>query len=125
VISTLHTNDAVQSIDRIIDVFPPHQQAQVRIQLSLCLQGVLAQQLLPRLDKKGMVIATEILIATPAVRNLIRKAASQEIYSMLDIGGKYGMQGMDSSLKDLYKNKVISYEEALSHAINQERFDKI
>lgn len=125
VISTLHTNDAIQSIDRIIDVFPPYQQSQVRLQLSLCLQGIVAQQLIPRLDKKGLVVAVEILMATPAVRNLIRKAASQEIYSMLDIGAKYGMQSMDSALKILYNNKIIGYEEALAHASNQEHFERI
>ncbi|MFH1709646.1 MAG: type IV pilus twitching motility protein PilT [bacterium] len=125
VISTLHTNDAVQSIDRIVDVFPPHQQAQVRIQLSLSLQGIIAQQLVAKLDNRGMTIATEVLIATSAIRNLIRKASTQEIYSMLDIGAKYGMQSMDTSLKNLCKSKIITYEEALAHAINQERFEKL
>jgi twitching motility protein PilT len=125
VISTLHTNDAVQSIDRIIDVFPPHQQGQIRMQLSLSLQGVIAQQLIPRMDNKGLIVATEVLIATSAVRNLIRKGTMQEIYSMLDIGAKYGMHSMDSSLKGLYKNKTISYEQALAHAINQESFENL
>jgi len=125
VISTLHTNDAVQSIDRIIDVFPPHQQSQVRAQLSLSLQGVIAQQLIPRMDKKGLMVATEVLVATSAVRNLIRKGTTQEIYSMLDIGAKFGMMSMDTCLKNLYKNKTITYEEALAHAINQEHFEKL
>jgi len=124
VISTLHTNDAVQSIDRIIDVFPPYQQSQIRLQLSLSLQGIIAQQLIPKIDKKGLVVAVEILIATTAVRNLIRKASSQEIYSMLEIGSKFGMQGMDRSIKILYQNKQISYEDALAHAIDQEHFEK-
>lgn len=125
VISTLHTNDSVQAIDRMIDVFPPHQQAQVRMQLSLSLQGIIAQQLLPRMDKKGMIVAMEILIATSAVRNLIRKGVAQEIYTMLDIGSKYGMQSMDNSLKALYQNKLISYDEALGHALNQEHFERL
>ena len=125
VISTLHTNDAVQAIDRIIDVFPPHQQAQIRVQLSLSLQGIIAQQLIPRMDGRGLIVATEVMVATSAVRNLIRKSSIHEIYSMLEIGAKYGMQGMDSSIKNLYKNKTISYDEALSHAINQENFDKM
>ena len=125
VISTLHTNDAVQAIDRIIDVFPPYQQTQVRMQLSLSLQGIMAQQLIPRMDKKGQIVATEVLTATSAVRNLIRKGTTQELYSTLDIGAKYGMQSMDSCLKNLYKNKTISYEDALAHAINQERFEKL
>jgi len=125
VISTLHTNDAVQAIDRMVDVFPPHQQAQIRIQLSLSLQGIIAQQLMPRIDGKGLALATEILVATTAVRNLVRKSSTQEIYSMLEIGTKYGMQSMDASLKTLYKNRAISYDEALAHAINQERFEKL
>jgi twitching motility protein PilT len=125
VISTLHTNDAVQAIDRIIDVFPPHQQSQIRMQLSLSLQGIIAQQLIPRMDKSGMVVACEILIGTSAVKNIIRKGQTQEIYPMLDIGGKFGMVGMDSSLKTLYQSKIISYEEAFAHAISQEHFDKL
>jgi twitching motility protein PilT len=124
VISTLHTNDAVQSIDRMIDVFPPHQQSQVRMQLSLSLQGVIAQQLIPKMDKRGMIVATEVLVATSAVRNLIRKGTTQEISSMLDIGAKFGMMSMDACLKSLYKNKTITYEEALAHAISQEHFEK-
>ena len=124
VVSTLHTNDSVQSMERIIDVFPPHQQSQVRLQLSLSLQAVIAQQLIPRLDRRGLVVAAEVLIANSGVRNLIRKSQTQELYSMLEIGGKYGMQSMDSSLKLLYRNKMISYEEAFSHAINQEHFEK-
>lgn len=125
VISTLHTNDAVQAIDRIVDVFPPYQQSQVRMQLSLSLQGIIAQQLIPKADKRGQIVANEILIATSAVRNLIRKAATQEIYSMLDIGSKYGMMSMDFCLKNLYQSKIISYDDALAHAINQEHFEKI
>jgi len=124
VISTLHTNDAVQSIDRMIDVFPPHQQSQVRMQLSLSLQGVIAQQLIPKMDKRGMIVATEVLVATSAVRNLIRKGTTQEISSMLDIGAKFGMMSMDACLKNMYKNKTITYEEALAHAISQEHFEK-
>jgi twitching motility protein PilT len=125
VISTLHTNDAVQSIDRIIDVFPPYQQLQIRTQISMSLQGIIAQQLIPKMDKKGMIVATEVLVATSAIRNLIRKGTTQEISSMLDIGAKFGMQSMDASLKNLYKDKLISYEEAYAHAINREHFEKL
>lgn len=125
VITTLHTNDAVQSIDRIIDVFPPYQQLQVRTQISMSLQGIIAQQLIPRMDKKGQIVATEVLVATSAIRNLIRKGTTQEVSSMLDIGAKFGMQSMDLSLKNLYKNKLISYEEAYAHAINREHFEKL
>ncbi len=124
VISTLHTNDAVQTIDRIIDVFPPHQQSQIRLQLSLSLTGVVAQQLIPRADGRGLIVAVEILKITTGVRNIIRKAQTQEIYSMMEIGGKYGMQTMDSSLKGLYQAKLITYEDALSRAINPEHLQK-
>jgi twitching motility protein PilT len=125
VISTLHTNDSVQSIDRIIDVFPPHQQSQVRMQVSLSLQGIIAQQLVTKKDNSGLIVATEVLIPTSAVRNLIRKGSTQEIYSMLDIGSKYGMMSMDASLKNLFKNKLITYEEALLHAVNLEHFERL
>ena len=125
VISTLHTNDSVQSIDRIIDVFPPHQQNQVRMQLSLTLQGVVAQQLVPRADGMGQILAAEILKVNPAVRNIIRKGTTQEIYSMMEIGGKYGMQTMDTALKNLYNEGIITYETALSRATNQENMERI
>jgi len=125
VISTLHTNDAVRAIDRIIDVFPPFQQDQIRLQLSLCLQGIVAQQLMPRADGKGLVVAVEILKATDAVKNIIRKAQSQEIPSMMEIGKKFGMQTMDAALKELYQKKLITYEEALARAINPEYLAKI
>ncbi len=124
VISTLHTNDAVQTIDRIIDVFPPHQQAQVRLQLSLALQGIIAQQLLPRADGKGLILATEVLKINTGIRNIIRKAQTQEIYSMMEIGGKQGMQTMDSALRTLYQSKLISYEDAISRAISPEHLQK-
>jgi len=124
VISTLHTNDAVQSIDRMIDVFPPHQQSQIRLQLSLALSGVVAQQLVPRADGKGLIVCVEVLKVTTGVRNIIRKAQTQEIYSMMEIGAKYGMQTMDSAIKDLYKSKLITYETALSRAINPEQLAK-
>jgi len=125
VISTLHTQDAVQSIDRIIDVFPPHQQAQVRTQLSLTLQGIISQQLIPRLDKKGLVGAFEILKVTPGIRNIIRKGATQDIYSMMEIGVQQGMQTMDSSLYALMKANQITMEQTLAYAINRERMEKL
>jgi len=125
VISTLHTNDAVQAIDRMVDVFPPHQQTQIRLQLSLALQGVVAQQLIPKADGKGQIVAVEVLKVTSAVRNIIRKAQTQEIYSMMEIGTKYGMQTMDSSLRDLYQRKLISYENAIGRAINPEQLAKV
>jgi twitching motility protein PilT len=125
VISTLHTQDAVQSIDRIIDVFPPHQQTQIRTQLSLTLQAIIAQQLIPRIDGKGLIGAFELLVVTPAIRNIIRKGTTQDVYSMMELGSQFGMQTMDSNLRDLYKSKIISREEALNYAISRERMEKM
>jgi len=124
VISTLHTPDAPQAIDRIIDVFPPHHQSQVRLQLSMTLKGIIAQQLIPKKDKSGVVSAVEVMVATPAVRNIIRKSTTQELYSVIEIGNKYGMQSMDSSLKELYDQNLISYDEAILHAQNVEQLTK-
>jgi len=108
VISTLHTDSAPQAIDRIIDVFPPHQQQQVRIQLANTLVGVVAQKLMPRADKHGLVPAVEVMIATPAIKNLIREGKTHQIYSSIQTGGKYGMQTMESSISDLYARGLIS-----------------
>ncbi len=125
VISTLHTQDAVQSVDRIIDVFPPHHQAQIRTMLSLTLQGIISQQLIPRKNGKGLVPAVEILVATHAIRNIIRKGATQDIYSMIELGAQYGMLSMDTSLRDLFKKGLITKEDALNYAINRERMEKL
>ncbi len=118
VFATLHTPDAPQSIDRIIDVFPPHQQQQVRIQLAGTLQGIVAQQLLQTRDGRGRVVAVEVLFATPAVRNLIREAKGHQIYNVMQTGQKYGMQTMDQALADLYGRGKISYEMAMARAID-------
>ncbi|MFH0886838.1 MAG: type IV pilus twitching motility protein PilT [bacterium] len=125
VISTLHTNDSVQAVDRIVDAFPPHQQQQIRLQLSMSLQGIIAQQLLPREDGSGMIAAIEVMRVTPGIRNIIRKAATHELYSQMEIGAKYGMKTMDSSLKELYQKKIITFDDAQAHAINQEQFMQI
>lgn len=125
VFATLHTGDAAQTIDRIIDVFPPYQQQQIRIQLSLTLQGIVAQQLLPRMDGAGRVAAMEILVATPAVRNLIREGKSHQVISVIQTGAKNGMQAMDMSLRDLYQKGIISYDEALSRASDAETFIRL
>jgi twitching motility protein PilT len=125
VISTLHTQDAVQSIDRMIDVFPPHQQPQIRSQLSLTLQGIMSQQLIPRKDGKGLVMAQEILTVNSAIRNIIRKGSTQDIYSMIELGSQYGMVSMDASLAKLYKENLITKEEAINYAVNRERLEKI
>ncbi len=117
VLSSLHTNSAVQTINRIIDIFPSNQQPQVRAQLSLILQGVVSQQLLPRVDGRGRVLAVEVMIPNPAIRNLIREQKIHQIYSQLQVGQlKFGMQTMSQSLVDLYQRRLISYEEAIGHA---------
>ncbi|MCK6555989.1 type IV pilus twitching motility protein PilT [Candidatus Binatia bacterium] len=121
VFSTLHTNSSVQTINRIIDIFPSNQQAQVRAQLSLVLQAVICQQLIPRMDGRGRVLAVEIMIPNPAIRNLIREEKVHQIYSQLQVGQlKFGMQTMTQSLVDLCARRLISYEEALGHATELE-----
>ncbi|NQU16426.1 MAG: PilT/PilU family type 4a pilus ATPase [Candidatus Saganbacteria bacterium] len=124
VVSTLHTPDAPQSIDRIIDVFPPHQQAQIRQQLSLALKGIVAQQLVPIRTGKGVVPVVEVMVSTPAVKNIIRKSQTQELYSMIEIGKEYGMQSMDSVLLELYQGGKISKENALTHCTNLEQLQR-
>jgi len=117
VLSSLHTNSAVQTINRIIDIFPSHQQPQVRAQLSLVLQGAVSQQLLPRRDGNGRVLAVEVMIPNPAIRNLIREEKIHQIYSQLQVGqSKFGMQTMSQSLVDLFQRRLITYEEAMGHA---------
>jgi len=125
VFATLHTPDAPQTIQRIIDVFPPHQQAQIRLQLADCLQGVVAQLLLPRKDGLGRTLATEIMVATPAVRNLIREAQVAHIPTIIQTGAKYGMKSMDKTLKELYAAGVISFETAREKAKNKDEFAKL
>ena len=122
VLATLHTPDAAQTIDRILDVFPPYQQQQVKVQFSDSLQGVISQQLLPRSDGPGRVLACEIMVATPAVRNLIREHATEQILTTLQTGAQYGMCTMDASLRSLYDRKVISYETAISRMKNPAEF---
>lgn len=125
VLATLHTGDAAQSIDRIIDVFPPYQQQQIRIQLSLTLQGIVAQQLVPNRDAAGRTAAMEVLVATPAVRNIIREGKTHQLISVIQTGAKSGMQAMDMSLRDLYRRGIVTYEEALARAIDQETFIRL
>lgn len=122
ILATLHTPDAPQSIDRIIDVFPPHQQNQVRMQLSSCLQAVIAQRLLPREDKKGRIPAVELLIATPAVRNLIRSGKTHQLYTAMETGAQFGMQTMDQALKDLVRKGRITLDTALYVARDPKNF---
>jgi len=114
VFATLHTQDAPQTIDRIIDVFPPHQQQQIRIQLAGTLQGVICQQLLPTIDGRGRVVAYEILVPTPGVRNMIREAKTHQIYNAMQTGQKHGMITMNQCLADLCRYGKISFETAIS-----------
>jgi twitching motility protein PilT len=112
VLATLHTQDAPQTIDRIIDVFPSHQQGQVRTQLSVALQGIVTQQLLPTADGSGRVVAAEVLIPTAAVRNLIREGKTHQIASVMQTGSAHGMQTMDASLASLVRAGKISIQTA-------------
>jgi len=153
VFATLHTANAGQSIDRIIDVFPPYQQQQIRIQLSSVVEAVISQQLLPNarynaakaegrpsrsarlgtaarggwpaLEEVGRVPAVEVLLATPAIRNLIREAKTHQIETAIQTGVQYGMQTMDQSLRDIYLKKLITFEDALSRAIHPEELRKM
>jgi len=116
-LATLHTNSAVQTINRIIDVFPPHQQEQIRVQLSFVLEGVLSQQLIARKNGKGRVLAIEVLVPNPAIRNLIREDKIHQIYSTMQTGqAKFGMQTMNQSLLELYTKGHISYEDAVGRS---------
>ena len=116
-LATLHTNSAVQTINRIIDVFPPHQQEQIRVQLSFVLEGVLSQQLIARKNGKGRVLAIEVLVPNPAIRNLIREDKIHQIYSSMQTGqSKFGMQTMNQSLIELYSKGHISYEDAIGRS---------
>ncbi len=120
VMATLHTINAPQTVDRIIDIFPPHQQQQIKVQLSNSLIGVLSQQLLRLRDTDGRIAATELMVVTPAVRNLVREGKTHQIYSAMQTGARFGMQTMDTSLRTLYREGKISYEDALNYAIDPE-----
>ena len=125
VFATLHTQDAPQTIDRVIDVSPPSQQQQIRVQLASTLQGVMTQQLLPTADGQGRTVAVEVLVATPAVRNLIREAKVHQIYSAMQAGGKFGMQTMDQSLVALVRANRIDYETALASCHNADELNRM
>jgi len=121
VFATLHTNSAISTINRIIDVFPPHQQAQVRSKLSFVLQGVVSQQLLPRHNAPGRVMALEILVPNAAIRNLIREDKVHQIYSAMQVGqDKYQMQTLNQSLFSLFQRRLISHEEAMGRSVEPE-----
>lgn len=121
--ATLHTNSAVQTLNRIIDVFPPHQQEQVRVQLSFVLEGILAQQLIPKKSGVGRALCVEVMIPTPGMRNLIREDKIHQIYSLMQTGqSQSGMQTMNQSLFDLFTKGLISYDDALAHSSIPEEF---
>ncbi len=112
-LATLHTSNCAQTINRIIDVFPPYQQVQVRTQLSFVLRGIISQVLVPKIGRKGRVMACEVMIATPAIRALIRDDKAHQIYSLIQAGQKYGMQTMNQSLYQLYINKAAAIDDII------------
>ncbi|MGZ7042236.1 MAG: type IV pilus twitching motility protein PilT, partial [Thermoanaerobaculia bacterium] len=123
---TLHTNSAAQTINRIVDVFPAHQQPQIRAQLSFVLEGILCQALLPKANGKGRVMAMEILVPNAAIRNLIREDKVHQIYSMMQTGqSKYGMQTFNQSLATLYFKKVITLQTALGRSSNPDELQEM
>jgi len=122
-LATLHTNSCSESINRIIDVFPPHQQPQVRTLLSFVLEGVLTQQLLPKANGRGLILALEIMIPNPAIRNLIREDKVHQIYGQMQVGQlKFGMQTMNQSLLSLYERGLITLNDAMARSPNLEEF---
>jgi len=125
VFATLHTNSAVQTVNRIVDAFPAHQQSQIRAQLAFVLEAVIAQQLIPRLDGKGRVMSSEVMISTPAIRNLIREDKIHQIGSIIQTGGRFGMRTMNQALFELYRSHQISYDEALSHSADVEDLKRL
>ncbi|MBI4336094.1 MAG: Flp pilus assembly complex ATPase component TadA, partial [Candidatus Omnitrophica bacterium] len=125
VFATLHTSDATQTINRVIDVFPSHQQQQVRVQLSFVLQGILSQQLIPRADGKGRALACEVLVATSPIRSLIREMKAHQVYSVIQTSQKDGMKTMNQALYDLYTSKAITLEDALGRTTDLEDFERL
>ena len=125
VFGTLHTQDAPQSIDRMIDVFPPHQQQQIRVQISGTIAGVVSQQLLPTSDGKGRAVAAEVMVATPAIRNLVREGKTHQIYTSMQAGAKFGMQVMDQHLAELVKRGKVTYEMGLERSHHPEEFNRL
>jgi twitching motility protein PilT len=124
VFATLHTNSAAQSIDRMVDVFPPHQQPQIRSQLSNILMAICSQRLVPAIGG-GRMAAAEILVATPAVRNIIREGKTHQLEAVIQTGAEYGMQSMDKTLASMIHNGTVSYEEARNHAVDLDELDRL
>jgi len=125
VFATLHTSDAVQTINRVIDVFPAHQQQQIKTQLSFVLLAIISQQLLPKAGKSGRVLATEVLVATPAVRSLIRESKVHQLYSVIQTSQKDGMKTMNQSLADLYKKDIVTLGECIAKSTNPDEFNSL
>jgi twitching motility protein PilT len=124
VLATLHTNSASQSIDRMVDVFPPHQQPQIRAQLANILMAICSQRLIPAIGG-GRIAAAEVLIATPAVRNIIREGKSHQLEAVIQTGAEHGMQSMDKTLVSLIHNGTISYDEARNVAVDLEELERM
>lgn len=124
VFATLHTNSASQTVDRMIDVFPPHQQPQIRTELSNILMAVCSQRLIPTIGG-GRIAAAEVLIATPAVRNIIREGKSHQLEAVIQTGAQYGMQGMDKTLSQLVHQGTISYDEACNFVVDLNEFNRL
>jgi len=125
VFGTLHTQDAPQTIDRVIDVFPPHQQEQIRVMLAGALQGIVCQQLVKTADHQGRIAACEVVVATPAIRNLVREGKTHQMYSAMQAGKQYGMVTMDQSLATLVLSGKVSYNDALEHSNNVPDFNRL
>jgi twitching motility protein PilT len=124
VFATLHTTDAPQTVDRVIDVFPPEQQQQIRMQLSVTLQAVISQTLLPRADIGGRIAAFEVMVVTPAIRALIREGKTHQLYTDIQTGGQFGMQSLDQHLLQLLAERKITYEDALGKTSNPRDFEQ-
>jgi twitching motility protein PilT len=125
VFATLHTSDCVQTINRIVDVFPAHQQDQIRTQLSFVLLGVISQQLIPKMDGPGRVLAIELLTTTPSVRSMIRESKLHQLYSVIQTSKKEGMKTMNQSLYELYTKKIISYDDAFERSSDVEDLGRL
>jgi twitching motility protein PilT len=123
VFATLHTTDAPQTIDRVIDVFPPEQQQQIRMQLSVTMLAVISQTLLHRANEAGRVAAFEVMVATPAIRALIREGKTHQIYTDIQTGGEFGMQSLDQCLLDLLKRRLVTFEDAIAKSSNPRDFE--
>jgi twitching motility protein PilT len=125
VFGTLHTTDAAQTVNRIVDMFPPHQQSQVVTQLSFVLRGIVAQQLIPLASGKGRILAQELLLVNSAVQNIIREKKIQQLYTIMQTGQNVGMTTFENSLKNLYQRGEISYEDAMRHSTKQDELARM